>query len=246
MRAALGVDEGSWCSYFVLMEPEEKKGDRWLRLGDLTARHLEDMRRETRQGILFDMYPYTKQTHDMYSFGMACVALLIVIVWNDTFNVLSSGGALSAHIGTHTVAAFLFMYSFSGYIRSLVSANTPFSSPRVKRSASILLTMFYAYYAWTILSYWMSPFWLFIGGVTFCLYLLSGAIFSISLASLRGSVPKLAAAGALLAAVWLLFLAGYFGSALLHRLSPVAGTLYHLPELAFLLATMFAVFVEAV
>lgn len=29
------VDEGDECSYFVLVESEEKKGDRWLRLGDL-------------------------------------------------------------------------------------------------------------------------------------------------------------------------------------------------------------------
>ena len=29
------VDTGRVCSYFVLMESEEKKGDRWLRLGDL-------------------------------------------------------------------------------------------------------------------------------------------------------------------------------------------------------------------
>ena len=29
------VDAGRTCSYFVLMESEEKKGDRWLRLGDL-------------------------------------------------------------------------------------------------------------------------------------------------------------------------------------------------------------------
>jgi hypothetical protein len=29
------VDAGRGCSYFVLMESEEKKGDRWVRLGDL-------------------------------------------------------------------------------------------------------------------------------------------------------------------------------------------------------------------
>jgi hypothetical protein len=29
------VDEGGECSYFVLMESEERKGDRWLRLGDV-------------------------------------------------------------------------------------------------------------------------------------------------------------------------------------------------------------------
>ena len=34
-RSHLGVDAGCGCSYFVLMEWEEKKGDRWLRLGDL-------------------------------------------------------------------------------------------------------------------------------------------------------------------------------------------------------------------
>jgi hypothetical protein len=31
------VDAGAVCSLFVLMESEEKKGDRWLRLGDLAA-----------------------------------------------------------------------------------------------------------------------------------------------------------------------------------------------------------------
>ena len=31
------MDEGWECSYFVLMESEENKGDRWLRLGDLAA-----------------------------------------------------------------------------------------------------------------------------------------------------------------------------------------------------------------
>jgi hypothetical protein len=35
MRMSQGVDSGRGCSYFVLMESEEKKGDRWLRLGDL-------------------------------------------------------------------------------------------------------------------------------------------------------------------------------------------------------------------
>ena len=33
----LRVDAGCVCSYFVLMESEEKKGDRWLRFGDLAA-----------------------------------------------------------------------------------------------------------------------------------------------------------------------------------------------------------------
>jgi hypothetical protein len=28
------------CSYFVLMEAEDKRGDRWLRLGDLAAHEI--------------------------------------------------------------------------------------------------------------------------------------------------------------------------------------------------------------
>ena len=31
------VDAGCVCSYFVLVESDETKGDRWLRLGDLAA-----------------------------------------------------------------------------------------------------------------------------------------------------------------------------------------------------------------
>ena len=34
-RSYLEVDGRSRCSYFVLMESEDKKGDRWLRLGEL-------------------------------------------------------------------------------------------------------------------------------------------------------------------------------------------------------------------
>ena len=36
-RVTKGWTRGCGCSYFVLMESEEKKGDRWLRLGDLAA-----------------------------------------------------------------------------------------------------------------------------------------------------------------------------------------------------------------
>ena len=34
------VDAACGCSYFVLMESEEKSGDRWLRLGDLAPREV--------------------------------------------------------------------------------------------------------------------------------------------------------------------------------------------------------------
>ena len=38
------VDAGCGCSYFVLMESEEKKGDRWLRLGDLAPHEVSEVR----------------------------------------------------------------------------------------------------------------------------------------------------------------------------------------------------------
>ena len=37
MGACKRVDAVGGCSYFVLMSPDETKGDRWLRLGDLAA-----------------------------------------------------------------------------------------------------------------------------------------------------------------------------------------------------------------
>ena len=37
MRLTKGVGAACACSYFVLVESDEKKGDRWLRLGDLAA-----------------------------------------------------------------------------------------------------------------------------------------------------------------------------------------------------------------